>query len=121
MSDLYASPSILDALAHMVERDKSMFSGVDLARELDRSVFGIRFNETSAFPFVSPCTPCNGTGEGNTSTFCQKCDGAGAIKHEGMMQSGRQTILITGHLPRKFDPSFPSDIYVPPAPMRGLI
>lgn len=81
-----------------------------------QSLFGIPIRQSSAFPMVVTCSKCDGTGEGEESTFCPKCKGAGQQRFEGYMQNGPQTILWESQLPRRFDPSFPAGI-VPPAPL----
>ena len=65
---------------------------------------GIPIRESTAFPMVVTCSKCDGTGEGEESTFCPKCKGAGQQRFEGYMQSGPQTILWESQLPRRFDP-----------------
>ena len=81
---------------------------------------GIPVRKSDLFPYEIGCSTCDGTGEGVDSTYCQKCHGAGAIRVEGMMQQGRQTILLTSPLPKKFAPSFPTGLVPPPSLCRGL-
>ena len=84
------------------------------------SACGIPIRQSNAFPFSQDCKACGGTGEGEESTYCPKCKGAGSIKYEGVMQSAGQTIILTGTLPRKFEPHFPLGIVRKPPLSRGL-
>lgn len=83
--------------------------------------FGLPVHTSNAFPYTAKCKACDGTGEGEASTYCPKCKGAGSIKYEGMMQSAGQTILLTSPLPKLFEPSFPSGLVPMPKLSRGLV
>lgn len=91
------------------------------ARPSRETVFGgIPIRKSDLFPYEIDCSACDGTGEGVDSTYCSKCHGAGAIRVEGMMQQGRQTILLTSPLAKKFAPSFPTGLVPMPSLCRGL-
>ncbi len=93
----------------------------------------IPVHESPLFPYEFNCRACDGTGEGQDSTYCSRCGGAGAVRVEGMMTATVTTslfsndavalpsaTLITSKLPRKFDPYFPKGL-VPPMPMKGPV
>lgn len=74
------------------------------------SVLGLDFNGarvrvSKAFPLGYVCTRCNGTGEGEESTYCRACKGAGETVVDGLAYNDAWQIMqITRPLPRKFDP-----------------
>ena len=51
----------------------------------------IPIRRSSLFPFDAKCSTCGGTGEGETSTYCQECRGAGVkrIIGHGDLEIGR--------------------------------
>jgi hypothetical protein len=86
-----------------------------------RSVFGMPVRSSTLFPFQTQCPKCGGSGEGETSTYCQQCKGQGENRYEGVMQNGRETIVLTAPLPKKFAPSFPVGLVPAPRLSRGLV
>ncbi len=80
---------------------------------------GIKVQSSPMFPYTYECSHCEGTGEGIDSTYCKHCKGAGEIKVEGIMQ-GATTVVITGDLPKAFQPSFPAGLVPKPKLCRGL-
>lgn len=107
-------------LIHQFDRD----AGNLLARPaaIFTNFMGIPVRESTLFPYTVTCTACGGSGEGETSTYCPRCDGAGAIRYEGAMTGGKpEMVLLTSPLPRLFAPYFPRDIGPPQPPLcRGL-
>ena len=81
------------------------------------TLFGMRIEICSALPTRFECASCEGTGEGETSTYCRGCRGAGEIEAVGTTGDS----LITRALPRKFEPAFPSGIVAQPKLCRGLV
>ena len=97
----------------------------DYKNPLPSTFLGVPIRTSSAFPAINDCMDCNGTGEGETSTYCQKCDGAGRIQIDGMMTKGNplkggETMLLRRELPKAFKPSFPRGIVALPPLARGL-
>jgi len=112
MNSITGSPSLIDAM-------RTAFEPSPMDRVIP-TAFGVPIHSSAVFPFDAACKVCNGSGEGIDSTYCAKCTGRGKTRYEGVMQDGRQTILLTGSLPRAFEPSWPADTSVPPPPMKGL-
>jgi hypothetical protein len=81
------------------------------------TLFGIRIEICSALPTRFECASCEGTGEGESSTYCRGCRGAGEIEAVGTTGES----LITRALTRKFEPAFPSGIVAQPKLCRGLV
>lgn len=130
---------MLDAIARMPPPPPSMFGNLALGpAAFDRlargesfsnplrggsiigSAFGLPMRESPAFPHQWACQTCDGTGVGEESTYCPKCNGAGEIRAEGMMTNDRQSVILTSKLPRKFEPSFPVGLVPAPKLSRGL-
>ncbi len=88
------------------------------------SFYGVQVHANSMFPYTMPCSFCNGTGEGVTSSICPKCGGQGALRVEGVLtqEYNRDAMtLITSPLPRKFDPSrWPPSVAVAPKAPRYI-
>lgn len=82
---------------------------------------GLPIEESNLFPTLNACGRCAGSGEGDDSTYCGNCRGAGTIRTEGMMLHGLGNMtLITTPLPRKFEPR--ASFTVPPRKLcRGLV
>lgn len=79
-----------------------------------------RICASHAFPTApARCSRCEGTGEGDDSTYCHHCDGAGEIISEGVFSNGHTTVLFKRDLPKKFEPRC---TFAVPAPKlcRGL-
>ena len=85
-----------------------------------QSFGGVRIEQSAVFPMQLECAACGGTGEGEASTYCPKCKGAGENRYEGMMRNGAQTILLTVPLPKAFQPYFPASLVPVPPLARGL-
>lgn len=84
-------------------------------------LLGIPMRESSLFPFEHGCSACGTTGEGETSTYCDKCGGAGEIRVVGVAQDRRHTTLLTEKIAIKaFAPYFPAGL-VPPPTLKGLV
>lgn len=113
MADLYLSPSVYRNVRRDFGRDhlRDAF-GYGLAGTFG----GVPIYESRVFPHQWKCGTCDGTGEGETATYCPKCKGAGRIKAVGMMG----TTIIIEPLPKAFLPSFPSGIVPLPPIARGL-
>ena len=85
------------------------------------SFMGMQVSKSHVFPHEFNCGLCDGTGEGKASTYCERCDGAGRTRIEGLVQYGRQTTLLTTSLPKKFSPSFPHGLVPERRLSRGLV
>jgi hypothetical protein len=73
-------------------------------------IWGIPVRESRAFPHQFACTKCGGTGEGDDSTYCTHCKGAGQIRVEGLMGGGPSNLtMITSKLPRAFEPRWTAE------------
>jgi len=81
---------------------------------------GMKVEASNVFPTQHACSQCDGSGEGQTSTYCCRCAGAGHIKTIGMVTGSRPLTMITAKLPRRFDPYFPADLVGLPPLCRGL-
>lgn len=118
ISNAYLGYHALDALKHRIGDKADKPSGAVFA-----NVANVAIHKSSVFPYDIKCSTCRGTGEGEDSTYCRKCGGAGSIRVEGMMSSGRfgePMMLITSSLPKKFQPSFPTGLVPFPPMSRGL-
>lgn len=83
--------------------------------------FGTVVQRSNVFPSTKPCDVCGGTGEGGCeATYCSHCAGAGATKSIGVVIDGDRICVITGTLPKRFEPYFPAGLVKPPALCRGL-
>jgi hypothetical protein len=89
----------------------------------------IPFQSNDAFPFGIPCSECDASGEGETSTYCQRCKGSGQLVVEGMMQEGGRfdlyakpnvTLITSPGKEKKFAPSFPTGLVPQPSLAKGL-
>lgn len=85
-----------------------------------QSIFGLPIRESAAFPHQFQCSKCCGTGEGDTSTYCTGCNGAGEVRVEGAITNGHQTTLLISPLPKLFAPYFPGGIVPAPQLSQGL-
>ena len=95
---------------------------------LPRTYFGVPIQTSAMFPFPARCSSCAGSGDGGPlSTWCIACAGVGQVLIDGMMRDdhANQTMLITRRMPadrpKAFAISFPANVSVPAAPMRGRI
>jgi len=86
------------------------------------TAFGIPIATSNAFPHEWDCKGCDGSGEGDESTYCPKCSGAGRVRALGYMTAGfgQPATLIVDKLPKAFAPYFPAGIVLPPPISRGL-
>lgn len=75
--------------------------------------FGMPVLTSPFFPFISKCDVCEGTGEGTTSTYCQRCKGQGSTKFVGSVSNGPQQIMLTEPMEKAFEPHWPTDVLVP--------
>lgn len=113
LDSLHLSDRYLDALLPVIGPTPRPFG----------NAFGMPVHTNPMFPFEIGCSTCEGTGEGTDSTYCRKCRGQGATLVEGMMTSGawgEEKVILTGTLPKKFQPSFPTGLVPPPPTSRGL-
>lgn len=82
---------------------------------------GMPIRESSVFPFEHGCSACGTTGEGEASTYCDKCGGSGEIRVVGVAQDRGHTTLLTERVAEKaFAPYFPAGL-VPPPTLKGLV
>lgn len=97
----------------------SMFGNPMVRRD---SFLGIPFRSSPHFPTIVNCSTCDGSGEGgDNSTYCEKCEGRGGFRYDGMMQDRGRTIMIKSAdpLPKKFSPYFPREIALIRRPASG--
>lgn len=91
---------------------------------------GMSVIASNLFPYDAPCSCCSATGEGDTSTYCQRCGGAGEIEIIGtLMHEARSffdpapsgmTVIEGKRKPPRFEPRFPAGIVSPALLSRGL-
>lgn len=112
MDMMHLSPSVYRNL----KRDFGQNTMADALGYFGTAFGGIPVQESRAFPRQFKCSVCDGTGKGETSTYCQRCKGAGEVRVVGMMG----TTIIVDTLPKAFLPGFPSGLVALPPIARGL-
>lgn len=88
------------------------------------TLFGMQFQTSSMFPYRQTCGIYSGTGDGGEQrTYCHACSGGGGHIVEGIQHDRNNMIakIFTKRLPPRFAVSFPANVSVPAAPMRGRI
>lgn len=103
----------LRRLEQKLDRNYSSASTNPLTCSDRQQFMDLPIRSSPAFPFIADCSVCEGTGEGTTSTYCEKCNGQGRNKYLGMIQQQRKTILVNEPLEKAFLPHWPKDISVP--------
>lgn len=108
-------------LSHRRKDDLEYATGPQPWSEPRQAIYGgVKVVPSASFPMEYDCSHCDGTGEGETSTYCKHCHGAGRVRVEGMMKNGKETTFLTGRLPKKFQPSFPSGLVPKPPLSKGV-
>lgn len=81
--------------------------------------YGTPIRSSAAVAHQFQCSKCHGTGEGDESTYCEHCDGAGQVNLVGMIEQRGTTAMIRDTLPKAFAPYFAATVAAPQL-CRGL-
>lgn len=74
---------------------------------------GVQVRENRMFPYVQSCGKCGGSGDGETSTYCPSCKGAGRTRVEGVMVGAGDKMAVLMHYYPPKPVAWPADVLVP--------
>lgn len=119
MQGMTLTPALYEQMKRQL--DGALAQSTDLYQNpIGQQIWGMPLRSSPMFPVHTHCQKCNQTGEGTESTYCEYCNGAGAVKTVGMLLDRGVTTLIREPLPKLFKPSFPHGLVPMPPLCRGL-